>query len=193
MARPRAFEREQVLEMAINVFREKGFEGTSTDDLVKAMNIGRQSLYATFGDKRSLYLEALRRYNSGSVSDRIRVASHATSPIKVIESILLDFAELRSGAATTACLGVNAICEFGKSDADVTRINHESGKNLQRFLERTIRDARAVGEIDDTVEPKAAAQFIAATIVGMKVSARGGADTRTLRNIARFALRSLKR
>jgi AcrR family transcriptional regulator len=193
MARPRAFDRDQVLDVAVSVFREKGFDGTSMDDLVTAMNIGRQSLYSTFGDKRALYLEALQRYNSGSVSDRIRAARQAASPIKVIESLLLGFAEQGSDAAIAACLGVNAICEFGASDADVSRITRESGHSLQRFLERTLRESRALGEIDDAVDPKAAAQFVAATLTGMKVSARGGADAGTLRNIARFALRSLVR
>lgn len=193
MGRPRAFDRDEVLDVAINVFREKGFEGTSTDDLVTAMNIGRQSLYATFGDKRSLYLEALQRYNAGSVGDRIHTARQAASPIKVIEALLLGFAERGSDLTATACLGVNAICEFGTSDVDVTRITHESAQQLQRFLERTLRESRALGEINTTVEPKAAAQFIAATLTAMKVSARGGADPGTLRNIARYALRSLDR
>jgi TetR/AcrR family transcriptional repressor of nem operon len=193
MARPRAFDRDQVLDVAIGVFREKGFDGTSTEDLVTAMNIGRQSLYATFGDKRSLYLEALQRYSSDSVSARIRAARNAISPIQVIEQLLLGFVEQPSGVEANACLGVNAICEFGTSDADVSRIGRESGRTLQRFLERTFREARAMGEIDDTVDPKAAAQFIAATLTGMKVSARGGVDPSALRNIARFALRSLGR
>lgn len=193
MARPRAFDRDQVLDIAVNVFREKGFDGTSTEDLVTAMKIGRQSLYATFGDKRSLYLEALQRYNSVSVSEHIAAARQAASPIEVIESLLLHFAEPGSGVAATACLGVNSICEFGTSDADVSRITHESGQALQRFLERTLLASRDLGEIDATVDPKAAAQFIAATLVGMKVSARSGANAATLRNIARFALRSLGR
>lgn len=193
MARPRAFDRDQVLDLAIDTFREKGFDGTSTEDLVCAMKIGRQSLYATFGDKRSLYLEALRRYNASSVGDHIETARQASSPIHAIESILLGFAEQTPGTPATACLGVSAICEFGTSDAEVSRISHESGRALQRFLERTLAEARELGEIAPTVEPKAAAQFIAATLMGMKVSARAGAAPNTLRNIARFALRSLGR
>lgn len=193
MARPRAFDRDQVLDIAIDVFRQKGFDGTSTDDLVTAMKIGRQSLYATFGDKRSLYLEALRRYNTNSIVDLLDARRDTTSPLRTVEALLLGFAERAGQPSTNACLGVNSICEFGTSDDDVVRINHESGQTLQRYLERALREAQAQGEVDKTLDPKGAAQFIAVTLMGMKVSARAGADVATLRNIAQMTLRSLHR
>ena len=64
MARPRAFDEDQVLDAAIDVFREHGFEGTSAEMLVRALRIGRQSLYDTFGDKWRLYLSSVRRYTA---------------------------------------------------------------------------------------------------------------------------------
>src|SRR6202166_2628716 len=65
MARPREFDAEQALDAAISVFREHGYEGSSAQLLVDAMGIGRQSLYATFGDKWQLYRSAVRRYGMG--------------------------------------------------------------------------------------------------------------------------------
>ena len=62
MARPKAFVEEQALDAAINVFREHGFEGTSAEMLVRALKIGRQSLYDTFGEKWQIYLASVRRY-----------------------------------------------------------------------------------------------------------------------------------
>jgi len=61
VARPKAFDRAQALQAAMQVFWVKGYEATSLEDLLAAMEIGRQSLYDTFGDKRRLYLEALTR------------------------------------------------------------------------------------------------------------------------------------
>jgi TetR/AcrR family transcriptional repressor of nem operon len=192
MARPRNFDRDQVLDIAIDVFRNKGYEGTSAEDLVVAMGIGRQSLYGAFGDKRSLYLEALKRYNASSVAELIGTKRSA-SPIETIESMLLHFSRHHANSETSACLGVNAICEFGTSDEDVQRITRESGKPLERFLERLLSDAKDNGEIDQTIIPKAAAQFIATTLMGMKVAARGGAGPDALRNSVRYTMRSLVR
>ena len=69
MARSKEFDRDAALQAAILTFAARGFEGTSTDDLLLAMGIGRRSMYDTFGDKRQLYLAALRRYAADSHSD----------------------------------------------------------------------------------------------------------------------------
>jgi TetR/AcrR family transcriptional repressor of nem operon len=57
MVRPREFDRDEALDRATRAFWAKGYASTSTEDLLAAMNIGRQSLYNAFGDKRKLYLE----------------------------------------------------------------------------------------------------------------------------------------
>src|SRR5258708_37794330 len=80
MARPREFDRDAALKRAMSVFWAKGYAGTSTDDLLEAMSIGRQSMYGAFGDKRTLYVEALERYQQDSIMghvDRLRSALNA--------------------------------------------------------------------------------------------------------------------
>src|SRR5205809_277875 len=60
--RPRSFDRDEALDRAMDVFWEKGFEAASLADLTKAMDINPPSLYAAFGDKERLFLEAVERY-----------------------------------------------------------------------------------------------------------------------------------
>ena len=62
--RPRTFCQKAALDAAVRVFWAKGYDGASLDDLTSAMGIGRPSLYAAFGDKRSLFLAALERYGA---------------------------------------------------------------------------------------------------------------------------------
>src|SRR5882724_11450078 len=98
MARPKEFDREEALRRAIPVFWEKGFAGTSTDDLVGAMGIGRQSLYDTFGNTRRLFLAALRTYNTGGISALLRKLRAGPTALAAIGLILVDVAEVHEKA-----------------------------------------------------------------------------------------------
>jgi AcrR family transcriptional regulator len=60
--RPRSFDETGALEKATQVFRSKGYDGVTIDDLVAGMGVGRPSLYAVFGDKRAIFLRALMAY-----------------------------------------------------------------------------------------------------------------------------------
>jgi TetR/AcrR family transcriptional repressor of nem operon len=192
MARPREFDREKAIELAIEVFREKGFEGASTDDLLHAMGIGRQSMYGTFVDKRGLYLEALRRYNAESLAEIMHSFHGATSPLAGLEKALLRFATQACTEKRVNCMGVSSICEFGGSDTEVSLITESSSMTMTTFLQRIIKDAKSKGEVPKSVDEQNAARFIAATLIGMKVSARAGASEESLRDIVRFAMKSLK-
>ena len=67
MARPKEFDQEKALRKAIRLFSQQGFAATSTDELMRVMGVGRQSMYDTFGDKRELFLRALEMYVMESV------------------------------------------------------------------------------------------------------------------------------
>src|SRR5690606_23683075 len=119
MARPREFDRDKALDAAIGVFREHGFEGTSTEMLVRRMGIGRQSLYDTFGDKWQLYRSSLQRYAGAETQAHaaaLRSKARAVDGIKaMIDRVVAD--------ASQACLGVNSICEFGRRRPELVEIH----------------------------------------------------------------------
>jgi TetR/AcrR family transcriptional regulator, transcriptional repressor for nem operon len=191
MARPKEFDRDTVLKRAVAVFADHGYEGTSTDALLRAMGISRQSLYDTFGDKRRLYLDALRHYITESVADQIRILNSTASPLKGVEAVLHDLAERASAEGTSGCLGVGAIWEFGRSDPEITALSEAVGGTLSSALQRRIAEGKSAGEIGAEIDVRAAAQFIQATLAGLRFAARGGASMATLRDICRMALRSL--
>ncbi|MDB5099468.1 MAG: regulatory protein TetR [Cyanobacteria bacterium RYN_339] len=191
MARPKEFDRDITLKKAIGVFCEHGYEGTSTDALLVAMGISRQSMYDTYGDKRRLYLEALQRYQADSVADHLRTLDRASSPVKGLEALLISFASRPPSEALQGCMGVNAICEFGRSDQKVNLLTDAASQTLDAALERLILEAKGTGEIDPSIEVRAASQFLQATLAGMKVSARAGATAETLHAVARMAIRGI--
>src|ERR1700758_5292388 len=68
MGRPREFSEAAALDSAMRVFWEKGYEGTSLDDLTRAMGINRSSLYASFGDKEELFSKVIARYTEAPMA-----------------------------------------------------------------------------------------------------------------------------
>src|SRR6266481_8972767 len=187
MARPKEFDRDEALQKAIGVFCEKGYAAASTDELMRAMKISRQSMYDTFGDKRQLYLEAFRRYVADSINEQIGYLE-TSSPLAGIEKMLVAFATRTERDGIVGCMGVNAICEFGRSDPEVTSLGNTESTRLTAALEQALRQAKRKKEISKTLKESAAAQFLRATLSGMKIAAKAGADTRALKSIAHFAL-----
>src|SRR5258708_29152260 len=188
MARPKEFDEDLVLEAAIGVFREHGFEGTSTEMLVCAMGINRQSLYDTFGDKWQLYCSSLRRYANSETQAHIaalKAKPRAIDGIRaMIERVVLN--------ASQACLGVNSICEFGRSRKELANIHGCAERPLREAIVDRIREAQAKGDVAPSLDADEAAVFIFANFAGIRIAARGGARADQLQALGRLALRALR-
>src|SRR6516164_5100086 len=119
MARPRQFNREESLKNAMVIFWEKGYEATSTDDLIDAMGIGRQSMYGAFSDKHKLYLEALEMYSATTGAELFRRLYEAKSSFTALCNYILGIAEGTKTERARGCMFVNAAVELASSDPDV--------------------------------------------------------------------------
>jgi TetR/AcrR family transcriptional repressor of nem operon len=192
MARPKEFDREVAVARAMSVFWSKGYAATSTDDLLEAMKIGRQSMYDTFGDKRRLYVEALWRYQLESVAGHIKRLRSKASPLAGIEALVVGVVSSDRTTREKGCMGVGAICEFGNADAELAQLRVKSGGMLHKALVERLRDAQAAGEIGETVDIERAARFVETTMFGLQVAARAGESTRSLRDMAAFAIAGLR-
>ena len=192
MARPREFDRDAALIRAMCVFWAKGYAGSSTDELLEAMSIGRQSMYATFRDKRTLYVEALERYQQDSVRGHLDRLRSAPSSIAGIENLLLGLIPLDDDTRLLGCMGVCSVAEFGTTDAELTALRARSGAILFKALVKQLRAAQNAGEIDPALGAVRAARFVQTTMQGIQVAARAGASVETLRDLALFAVERLK-
>lgn len=189
MARPSEFDRDEAIASAIKVFARHGFEAASTTDLLEGMGIGRQSLYGAFGDKRGLFLEALRRYAASSLA-QMREALSAGTPAEGIGAALLvglgSSNDLESG-----CLGVGSVVEFSRSDPEINALNDTASMAVVAAFAARVRDGIEAGELDAGLDPDAAGRMLLVLRSGLKVAARGGASDSELCDAAQVALRSL--
>lgn len=192
MPRQKEFDREEVLDRAVDVFWECGYEATSVQDLVDAMGIQRGSLYNEFGDKRALFLATLERYERVWVG-RVLAALQSPGPVRptirsVFEGIVRD--EVRC-IVRRGCLASNTAVELGPLDPAIAA--HATA--ILRRVEQAFRDAlqRAVeqGEIAPTPDATALARFLTANVHGLRVMSKAGATREELEDVVEIALRAL--
>src|SRR3981189_2319812 len=194
MARPREFDRDAAVERAMSVFWRKGYAATSTDDLLRAMNIGRQSMYDTFGDKHRLYLETLERDQGESVAENIRRLRSTASPLAGVEALVIGIIASDKSTRERGCMGVGSICEFGNNDTDLAALRAKSGGAQHKALIERLRHAQAANEIGANVDIERTARFVETTMFGLQVAAKAGASLQSLRDTAAaFAIASLRK
>jgi TetR/AcrR family transcriptional repressor of nem operon len=152
------------------------------------MNIGRQSLYNAFGDKRKLYLEALERYQRESNASHLKRLNSGASPLGGIEALLLSLISDDDSVRALGCMGVSAVCEFGVADPELVMLRSKVGPRLFRRLVERIREGQACGEVDLAIDAREAAAFLQMTMQGIQLGARAGGDAKSLRALARFAI-----
>lgn len=186
MARTREFDKEAAVDAAIGVFREHGFEGTSTAMLVDAMKIGRQSLYDTFGDKWQLYRSAVERYASAETAAHLAALKNRTNAMDGIRTMLDRVVE----TAELSCLGIGSVCEFGQSRPELSELHQVADRRLKEAAILCIAEAQAAGDIDRTLSPSDAANFLFANVAAIRIAARGGADRDHLKSLSAMALRA---
>jgi AcrR family transcriptional regulator len=190
LGRPRAFDIEKALERALQVFWEKGYEGTSLSDLTEAMGINRPSLYAAYGNKEALFRKALDRYVQRTMAF-VRDAINEPTARGVAERLLRSAADMVTHRRNPrGCLTVRGALSSGE-EADPIRLElalrrSEGEAAIRERLER----AKGEGELPTSTNPADLARYLATVYQGMSVQAAGGATREQLRRVAETALRA---
>jgi AcrR family transcriptional regulator len=183
LGRPRGFDRDAALEAAMLLFWRKGYVATSMHDLCEAMGIGSPSLYAAFGSKEALYLEALEHYariQQAEVWDRLTEGPTARAGI---EKLLIATAESlpKSRATPAGCMAMLAAVSdewpaaVGRA---VRKLRLETLDSLRARLETAV----ANGELPAATDVDGLSRFYLGVIQGMAVQAKDGATQAELKS-----------
>src|SRR5271163_289682 len=177
--RPRSFDETEALERATQVYWSKGYDGVTIDDLVAGMGVGRPSLYAVFGDKRTLFLRVLRAY-----ADRkgASAAKALLSPQGLRDSIagFLRFA-VESATEKGSARGCLLVCVAPLvHDAEVRRFLQSTVAGGAALVERRFRDGITAGDIPPDFPVAVRAIQVADFARGLTMRALIGAPRKTL-------------
>lgn len=193
MPRPREFDLDTVLDRAMRLFWAKGYYATSLIDLCKAMQINRSSLYAQFGDKRTLFLKAIDRYGEREVTNVSRALSR---PVTVSRGLAHFFSELVeqivAGPGRTGCLIGNAAVEGAAHDREIAASVRRNLHRVEAAFHDALTQAQARAEISQNTDISALASFFVASTQGLRLIGKTTSDRKVLEDIVERIIRALE-
>lgn len=182
MARTRQFDERQALQAAMLVFWEKGYDGTSINDLEQAMGLNRTSIYNAFGNKGALFERVMTCYKESVMADlfaRLDSAPNIREGIKRMLNGALDihFDEDNPGG----CLVVLSVMESGQHDAQSIAGMQQTMQELKSALQSRIGKAKKSGELSGDLDAGATATTITTTMAGMMVMGKANMSKAALK------------
>ncbi len=186
MPRKKEFDVDTVLNRAMEAFWARGYEATSLNDLLDCMKIQRASLYNAFGDKHSLFLNTLRRYDAvyrqTEVAKRMKMSSPRQAILGLFQDVVTVVVE---HGARNGCFLINTALELSPHDPEVAEVVRKALTHMeQKFFRKLIEKGRAMGEIAKSATPAPTARALLSLLIGLIVLSRSRPEKPLLQSIA---------
>lgn len=171
MARTKNFNQEEVLDKAVQLFWRKGYNETSANDLVKELGLSRSSLYDTYGDKKTLFINSLNRYRKTVVAEMIKIIDNSTDVKSTLKDIFRLIIEQDIEAKIPkGCFIVNSAIELSSYDHEIAKIVELNQLGIEEALEKAIIKGQKNGTVSNIQKATDLAKFFYNSIVGIRVS-----------------------
>ena len=179
------FDPDSALLKAMQTFWARGYDATSMQDLVDGMGVNRGSLYATFGDKRSLFIQALKRYDAVHRQAWTAALAERSAPREAILGAFEDaIAAAIEGGSRDGCLLVNTALELSPHDPEVASIVAEALTGMERFFRTMILAGQKTGTIPARIPADGTASALLGLFIGLRVLSRSRPEAPLLRALA---------
>lgn len=186
MARPREFDRDEALDRAVEVFWARGYERTSVEDLTESMGIQRGSLYAAFGDKHRLFLEALERYEERFYREMQELLDRAPAR-EGIESVFRNVvADCACASGGKGCFITNTAVALAQDDPEIAARVRANLRRVESAFEAALR--RAPAGLPRGRDPRALARFLTNGLQGLRVLSRCCVEVEVLEDVVGVTL-----
>jgi AcrR family transcriptional regulator len=190
--RPREFDLSDAVDLAIPVFCERGFNGTSINDLASAMQLTVGSIYKAFKDKRGVFLAALDR--DAELRDRnLRgVVDAATSGREKVLAALMFYVELSHGAVgLQGCLTIGTAVDLTTSDPEIAQRAAGIFQRREASLVTLLKRGQEDGSVPEGVDCAGAARFLLCLLQGLRVVGKTGRSREELQAAVEAAMKAL--
>ena len=192
MGRRKTYDRDDLIERSIEMFRDHGYAGTSTQMLVDTLGVNRYSLYAEFGDKQTLFDAVLERYYDEVIEPRFGGLESPDAGIDDVRALFEFYASQADGAASgRGCLLCNTAIELGPGDPSGAGFVQRYFQRLSSAFRAALANAHDAGQLAGDVDTHEEAEFFTASVLGLFVMLRAAAPRETIEHAARAAIRHL--
>jgi len=192
MARPRAFDEAEVLDRAVDLFWERGYEATSIADLEEHLGLGRQSLYNTFGDKEHLFLKALERYAERGHEMRKELLMRPGAGLAEIRAFFdANVNLLTEDGHRRGCLLANSIVESTGENPGVRGQCRLNQRRMSVAFRHALKGAVESGDLSAEFDVEAGVNLLISQVYGLVVMSKSGASATELRRTAEEMIRRL--
>ena len=189
--RPREFDPDKALDLALQVFWQKGYEGTSLTDLTDAMGINRPSLYAAYGNKEELFRKALDNYCTNAMSMQAEALDRPTAR-EAVEALLRGAVSgLTMPGNPAGCLTVRGALAGGEESEPVRLELMARRLASQEAIKARLVRAKSEGDLPEDTDSESLAGYISTILNGMSIQAANGATCDELNGIVDTALKAL--
>ena len=185
------FDSADALDKAMAAFWVRGYEAVSVQDLVDCTGVNRGSLYATFGDKRDLFVATLRHYDRTVRKALLAQMEHKFAPREAIRQVLRTFVQASLQDEPRGCFLTNTALELAAHDKEIGAVVAASQRDIEIFFARMIDRAKSAGEIAKRVDTASTAQGLLAVMLGLAVLSRSRPKPALLDSIITDAMRRL--
>jgi len=187
MGRPREFDEETVLDAAMRIFWDKGYEGTSMADLANAMKLSPSSIYAAFGDKKDLFQRAAEKYTKDAAEFYQGSLAQPTFRALIHDLLTKTIDYLTTPGHPRTCFTLGAM-PYSSDTEPVRLMLLNVRKRGQSALKARLEIARKSGDISSDIAAADLARFISVVIGGLVIQAEGGASKTEMQRVARLTL-----
>ncbi len=160
----------------MHVFWSKGYEATSLADILTATGLSKSSLYATFGDKRALFLAAFDAYRKERMAHLERALNDGRPARQSIEAFFREGIAHAAQEHRCGCMTANEAVELAPHDVDVRRLVAEDFQAVEDAFTRAIERGQADGSIVSREEPRKLARFLVVGLQGLQVMSRARSE-----------------
>ena len=190
MARPKEFDSNLVVQDAMKAFWERGYAGTSVNDLLEETGLNRGSLYGSFGDKHKLFLTALDQYDQQGWSKIQETLDRPGRARQVIENWMREYADTCTGTdGRRGCLLCKAAMELVPHDPEVANWMRRVAKRNERYLARLVARGQREGDIDAKLDARTVARFFWNSLAGLRLMGTTSPTKREVREVIDVVLR----